>query len=436
MFPGPYALSAYKGTAHVRITNKTPCGTYRAPGRFESTFARERVVDAAAAALGMDRIAMRRRNLIPPARMPYATGLDTLGTEVTYDSGDYERLLDRLLDHVDHAATERRLTERRAAGELVGWGVGFFVEKSGLGPFDKVSISLDSEGGVEVVTGAASLGQGIETAMAQICADGLAIAPDEIAVVHGQTDRIDAGMGAFASRATVMTGSATAMAAERLKRRVLDAAADLLQAPAGELVLEAGRVLHRDSPTPASVALGAVAAAQPERKLAAEATFETNHMTYPYGIHYAIAAVEAETGLVRLERYVVAYDVGRAVNPRLIEGQIRGGAAQGIGGALYERFSYDDSGEPTAVTFADYLMPTAAEVPDVEVVLTQDAPSPLNAMGLKGAGEGGANGAGAAIAGAVDDALQVPGAIRELPITPAKVRAVLREREAGSTCQS
>ena len=431
MFPGPYGVSAYHGTARIRLTNKTPCGTYRAPGRFESTFARERLVDAAAVSLGMDRIAIRRRNLISPARMPYATGLDTLGTEVTYDSGDYERLLDKLLAHVDHTATERRLAERRAAGEAVGWGVGFFVEKSGLGPFDKVTMSLDAGGRVEVVTGAASVGQGIETAIAQICADGLGIAPDQIAVVHGQTNRIDTGMGAFASRATVMTGSATAMAAERLRQRALNAAADLLQAPAAELVLEGGRVLRRADATPASISLGEVAAAQPARQLAAEATFETSHMTYPYGIHYAIAAVEPDTGLVGLERYVVAYDVGRAVNPRLIEGQIRGGAAQGIGGALYECFTYDDGGEPTAVTFADYLIPTAAEVPDVEVVLTQDAPSPLNTMGLKGAGEGGTNGAGAAIAGAVDDALQMPGAIQDLPITPARVRALLREREHG-----
>lgn len=432
MFPGPYVWDGYRGTAQIRITNKTPCGTYRAPGRFESTFARERLLDVAAADLGLDRIEIRRRNLIPHARMPYSLGLDVLGTEVTYDSGDYARLLDRLLAHVDHPRVVQELADRRASGEYVGWGIGFFVEKSGLGPFDKVTMTLDAQGRVEVITGAASLGQGIETVVAQICADELDIVPSDISVVHGQTNRIDVGMGAFASRATVMTGSATAMAAGNLRSRLLYLAAELLQAPVDVLELRGGHVVRTDQATAASVALGAVAAAQSERSVTAEATYNTTHMTYPYGIHYALVKVDSETGLVRIERYVVAYDVGRAVNPTLVEGQIRGGVAQGIGGTLYEAFTYDDGGEPTAVTFADYLMPTASEVPDVEVMLTEDAPSPLNPLGLKGAGEGGTNAVGAAIAGAVDDALQMPGAIRELPITPRRVRELLRAHDPSS----
>jgi carbon-monoxide dehydrogenase large subunit len=162
--------------------------------------------------------------------------------------------------------------------------------------------------------------------------------------------------------------------------------------------------------------------------LAAEGTFHTDHMTYPYGVHIAVARVDGETGGVEVERYLVAYDVGKAVNPTLIEGQLAGGAVQGLGGALFEEFVYDERGEPLAVTFADYLIPTAHEVPPIDVIITEDAPSPLNYLGLKGAGEGGANAVGAAIAAAIDDAIGIPGAVIELPITPQRLRKILRER--------
>ncbi len=442
MLPGPYRIPTYRAHAHIRLTNKTPCGTYRAPGRFESTFVRERLLDAIATVLGLDPIEVRRRNLISKHDMPYARPLDTLGTDIVLDSGDYAGLLDKALEAIDWANLRKRLAARRAAGEVVGAGVALFVEKSGLGPFDQVRIGIDSDGGVEVVSGSASVGQGMETVIAQICGDTLGVDYRKIRVVHGQTDRIEKGMGAFASRVTVMTGEATRIAAAELKAKAIAAAAELLQAPAAALDIVDGEVVRTDTPAGPSIGLGAVAGALARSAsagdaggsaLSAEGRFQTNHMNYPYGVHVAVARVDRETGGVTLERYLVAYDVGRAVNPMLIEGQIVGGCAQGIGGTLLEEFLYDERGEPLSVTLADYLMPTAREVPPVDVVIAEDAPSPLNPLGLKGAGEGGANAVGAAIAAAIDDALGVPNAVTTLPITPQRLKGLMR-RAATQPC--
>src|SRR6266436_6271391 len=367
MLPGPYVIPAYRSVGHVRLTNKTPCGTYRAPGRFESTFVRERLMDAIAARLSIDRIDVRCRNLIGKEEMPYGRPLATLSTEV------------------------------------------------------------------ELVTGAASLGQGLETVVAQICADALGVDYRRVRVVHGRTDRIPFGMGAFASRATVMTGEATRLAALEVRAKATEVAAELMQQDADALAVVDGKVVCKGAAGP-SMTLGEIAAAlEPASKLrgtrapglSAEGWFYTDHMNYPYGVHIAVAKVDRETGGVTIERYLLAYDVGRAVNPMLIEGQLAGGFAQGVGGALLEEFLYDERGEPLSVNFADYLMPTAREVPLLDVVITEDAPSPLNPLGLKGAGEGGANAVGAAIAAAIDDAIGIPGAITRLPVTPQRLRAIL-----------
>ena len=417
MLPGPYRVPAYRATGHIRLTNKTPCGTYRAPGRYESSFVRERLMDAIAARLGIDCVEVRRRNLIAKEAMPYDVGLDTLGTHIIYDSGDYARLLDKALELAKWPALQADLHRRRVQGELVGAGLAMFVEKSGLGPFDTVQIAVN-EGGVELVTGNASVGQGIETAMAQICAEHLGLPYDAIAVVHGKTNRIARGMGAFASRVTVMCGEATRQAALKLRDDALHAAAQLMQTEPDALDIRNGEIARKDGNGP-SMPLTALAG------LRAEATFESANMVYPYGVHVAVVRVDAETGGTAIERYCVAYDVGRAVNPALVTGQIAGGLAQGIGGALYEEFIYDDAGEPLSVSFADYLLPTAREIPGLDVLVTEDAPSPLNPLGLKGAGEGGANPVGAAIASAIDDALQRPGTVRQLPVTPQRLKALL-----------
>jgi CO/xanthine dehydrogenase Mo-binding subunit len=288
---------------------------------------------------------------------------------------------------------------------------------------------------VEVISGAASVGQGVETVIAQICADALGIGYHKIRVTHGRTDRIEYGMGAFASRVTVMTGEATRIAASAVRAKAIEVASELMQTPAELLDVIDGEVVRSDATAGPSVSLGDIARAlgpgSPLRHgrppgLSAEGWFHSNHMNYPYGVHVAVARIDQDTGAITIERYLVAYDVGKAVNPMLIEGQIVGGCAQGIGGTLLEEFLYDERGEPLSVTFADYLMPTVREMPPVDVLICEDAPSPLNPMGLKGAGEGGTNAVGAAVAAAIDDALGVSGAVAELPITPQRLRRLMQ----------
>ena len=424
MLPGPYRVPAYRAVGHIRLTNKTPCGTYRAPGRYESTFVRERLLDAIAAQVGVDKVDIRRRNLIGKRAMPYTLGLETLGTHIVYDSGDYALLLDKALAAADWKNLPAQLHKRRAAGEKVGAGVAMFVEKSGLGPFDTVRIEVTPAGAVEVITGVASIGQGVETVIAQICADALGVDYAGIRVIHGQTDRIDKGMGAFASRVTVMCGEATRLAATKLRGKALRAAAELMQTDAAKLDIVNGEIIRTGSTAGPSMPLAELARSLPGG-LSAEDTFESAHMVYPYGVHVAVVRIDADTGGVTIERYGVAYDIGKAVNPKLVQGQIAGGLAQGIGGALLEEFLYDENGEPLSVTFADYLMPTAREVPELSILVSEDAPSPLNPLGLKGAGEGGVNPVGAAIASAIDDALGIPGAVTRLPVTPQRLKAIM-----------
>ncbi len=426
MLPGPYIIPAYGVEGRIRLTNKTPAGTYRAPGRYESTFARERLVDKIAGELGLSPIDVRRVNLIAEEAMPFDRGIKTLGTGVVYDSGKYRDLLERVLDHLDYDRLQAQLTERRSRGENVGLGLACFVEKSGLGPQDLVRMTVDRSGANEIVTGVASVGQGVETVLAQICAETIGIPIERISVVHGQTDRIEIGFGAFASRVTVMAGSAVKIASEGLRDRAMDVAARLLQATPDALRLSNGVIEAIDGG--ASLPLGDVAEhLRDSGGLTSEGRFVADHMTYPYGIHVAQVRIDPLTCGITIERYLVGYDVGRAINPMLIEGQIVGGVAQGIGGALLEEFVYDENGQPLAASFADYLMPTCREVPEVEVLLREDARSPLNPLGVKGAGEGGINAVGAALAAAIEVAIQKPGAVNRLPITSDRLHAIMRK---------
>lgn len=438
MLPGPYRVPAYRAVGHFRLTNKTPAATYRAPGRFEATFVCERLLDAIAARNGLDRVEVRRRNLISRAEMPYQRDMQVLDTDLVLDSGDYALLLDRTLERFKWKQIQQQLAARRAAGEAVGVGLGMFVEKSGLGPVDGVRICIDTTGTVEVITGSSSLGQGVETVIAQIAAETLGVDYRRVRVVHGRTDRIDHGFGAHASRATVMTGSATRIAALKVREKALRVAVDAIPGTtadtleivdgivrprqgtqhAGGTALTLGEIASRLAPA-AAIAAGY------EPGLSAEGWFQSEHMTYPYGVHIAIVRVDRETGGVTVEAYMVGYDIGRAVNPMLVEGQITGGVVQGLGGALFEEFLYDADGSPLSVTFADYMMPTLQEVPPIEVLITEDAPSPLNPLGVKGAGEAGINAVGAAIASAIDDALGAAGTVDRIPVTPQRLKAKL-----------
>ena len=440
MLPGPYKIPAYRALAHFRLTNKTPAATYRAPGRFESTFVRERMIDAIACRLGLDPIEVRRVNLIARHEMPFERPTDTLGEKIVYDSGDYEGLLDKALAALDWPQLQDSLRRRRADGEMVGAGLGMFIEKSGIGPADCARVTIDIDGAVELVTGGASMGQGFETAMAQICGDALGVDYRIIKVIHGRTDLIAHGVGAHSSRASVLTGSAVHEAGLKLRAKVLKVAGERMQLPVQELEIAQG-IVARKGGAPGSPSMSIAEIAQlvaptsrqrgdHEPGLTAEGWFFTDHMVFPYGIHAAVVQVDPGTGGVRVERYLVAYDVGRAINPMMIEGQIAGGLAQGIGGALFEEFVYDRDGEPLSVSLADYVMISTKEMPPVEVLIAEDAPSPRNPLGIKGAGEAGTNGAGAAIAAAIDQAIGRPGAIRQLPVTPQRLKAILDGRTA------
>jgi carbon-monoxide dehydrogenase large subunit/6-hydroxypseudooxynicotine dehydrogenase subunit gamma len=437
ILPGPYRVPAYRSIGHFRLTNKTPAATYRAPGRYETTFVRERLVDAIAAKLGIDRIEARRRNAITAAELPYERPLEALGEHIYMDTGDYIGLLDKQIAQIDWKKLNAEVQKRKAAGELVGIGVAMFVEKSGLGPADGVKISVDTSGMVEVVTGGASIGQGFETVMAQVAADALGVHYKHCRVIHGQTDRIPYGIGAHASRATVMTASATHIAALNVRKKALEAAAELLQASPDALDIVDGEVVRKDRSGGPSISLGKIAdSLAPTAKtlgdrdpgLSAEGWFRTEHQVYPYGSHVAVVRVDSETGGVTVERYYIAYDIGRAINPALVEGQIVGGYAQGLGGALSEEFIYNDRGDPLAVTFADYLLPAMHETPTPDVLLTEDYATPRNPLGIKGAGESGITGVGAAIASAIDDAIGIPGAVTRLPVTPQRLKALLAKR--------
>jgi len=441
MLPGPYKVPACKVVGHFRLTNKTPAATYRAPGRYESSFVRERMMDAIAQRLELDPIEVRRVNLIGAEEMPFEQPMETLGEKVVYDSGDYAALLDKTLKALDWDKLQDDLRRRRGAGEAVGVGLAMFVEKGGLGPADSARVTIDTSGAVELVTGGASLGQGFETAMAQICADGLGVDYKSIKVIHGRTDLIAHGVGAHSSRASVMTGSATHIAATKVREKALRLASERMQRPVSDLDIVDGNVVRKGAPAGSpTMSLAEIARAvaptsrtrgDHEPGLSAEGWFFTDHMVFPYGVHVAVARVDRGTGEVAVERFLAAYDVGRAINPMMIEGQITGGLAQGIGGALYEEFTYDERGQPLAVTFADYLMVTAREMPSVAILISEDAPSPRNPLGIKGAGEAGTNAAGAAIAAAIDQAIGIPGAVVQLPVTPQRMHRILRGHDRG-----
>ncbi len=434
--PGPYRFPVYRSVCHFCLTNKTPAATYRSPGRCESTFVRERLMDAVAVAMEMDPIAVRRRNLISLEEMPYGRDLDVLGDSVEHDPGDYAGLLDQGLAQIGWDDLQASLAERRANGEMVGAGISMFFEKSGLGPSDGAKIFVDGTGHIEIVTGGASLGQGFETAMAQICAEDLGTDYRRIRVIHGQTNRIDYGVGAHASRATVLTGTAVSLTAQAVREKALDMAAELLQTTAEALDITDGVIHSKDNPNGPSLTLGEVAEAlaptskvrgSREPYLKGEEWFHIDHQTYPYGHHIAVVKVDPGTGGVKIEKYFIAYDIGRSINPMMIEGQLVGGLAQGIGGALFEEFTYTENGDPQSVTFADYLMPTLNETPNPEILLTEDFPSIRTPLGIKGAGEAGITGAAGAIASAIDAAIGIPGAVTEVPVTPQRLKKILDE---------
>ena len=422
MLPGPYAWPAYRGEYRSVVTNKTPGGTYRSPGRFEANFVRERLVDIAARRLGLDPIEIRRRNLIPRTGFPHDTGTLFDGHPVVYDSGDYELLLDKAIARLDYGGLERWRREDAGKGRRRGLGVAYFVEKAGPAEREYARIEMNAAGDVFVYSGVASVGQGVETVLAQICASHLGLPYERVSVIHGDTASIPEGMGAFGSRATMLGGAAVMKSAERMRSALLEAAAEELEASTDDLVLSDSSISVIGAPA-RSVALSKLVEDR-GGVISVEDRFFCDLLGFPYGIHIAAVEVDVESGALDVHRYAVAYDIGRVVNPVLVRGQMAGGFAQGLGGALLEEFSFDAMGQPLSASFMDYLLPTSKEVPELDVLVTEDAPSPLNPLGVKGAGEAGAAGVGAAIANAVADALGKE--VTRLPLTPERVVELAR----------
>src|SRR5690348_7498852 len=350
MLPGPYRVPAYRGRVRVVLTNKTPCGTYRAPGRFEGTAAREHLLDVAATQLGLDPVGLRQRNLLTPDEIPHERPVSTLGTDLILDTGDYPALLAAAISEADRLGYRTLAAEPAEPAELGGrrrrgLGLAMFVEKSGLGPQETADVTVSRSGAVHVCSGGTSLGQGIETVLAQIAADALGADPRDVQVTAGDTAAQPFGAGSWASRSTVMGGSAVHQAALAVRRRAIELAARILEAAEEDLDLAEGTVSVRGDPAAVLTLADLARAAAPasrylregeEAGLSARRRFEVSHMTYPYGVHAAVVEVDTGTGRVRVLRYLVAYEVGRAINPMLVEGQLRGGVAQGIGGALLE----------------------------------------------------------------------------------------------------
>ncbi|GAA1293804.1 aerobic carbon-monoxide dehydrogenase large subunit [Saccharothrix xinjiangensis] len=451
--PGPYRLGAYRVEFRSLYTNTAVVTPYRGAGRPQGAFVMERTLDAIARFLGADRAEVRRRNLIRPSEMPYDQGLTFQdGRPLVYDSGDYPALLDTALTRSGWRdfATRRE----REPGKRLGIGIACYVEGTGMGPYEGARVQVDTSGHVTVTVGLTTQGQGHGTVFAQIAADELGVEPRDVTVVSGDTRRFPYAAGTFASRSAVVGGNAVALAAREVRAKALRVAARALGAPPDELRLADGAVVANARAIPlATVAVLAnplryafdhrtrqatqfALDADPDRPpldaddapgLDATAFFSPIRSTFSAGVHVAVVEIDPDTAEIALRDYVVVHDCGRPINPAVVEGQIRGGVAQGIGGALHERIVYGDDGRLRTGSLADLLLPTAHDVPEITIdhLVT---PSPLNPLGVKGVGEGGVVPVMAAIASAIEDAEGI--VLDRMPITPAELWE-LRQKHGG-----
>ena len=427
IFPGPYHIPNYRCEVRSVLTNKTPAGTYRAPGRYECNTSRERLLDLAASELMIDPVKLRSMNLIQPENMPYKVGTKSLGEDIVYDSGDYPYALQEVVRLSKYE--ENRINHNPLSNKKTGYGIACFVEKTGLGPFEGARIEIDQTGRVTISTGAASVGQGLETTLAQIASSVLTIPPDSIRVLHGDTDLIPYGVGSFASRATVMAGSAVYYAAQHIHKKLLVVAAHILKCPVDKLTISDGDIFITESQdnrlTIAQVAQQSSPRNCPpdiEPGLDFTHYFRCNQMTFAHGATIVKVEIDSATCAVVPKHVWIVYDIGKAINPQMVKGQVEGGAIQGLGGALLEEFKYDSNGQLISGSFVDYLLPTSTETPIMELKRLDRSPSTLNPIKVKGAGECGIAGMGGALANAVADALGDSGKkVDVLPITSEKV---------------
>lgn len=441
--PGPYDVAEYRCSARGILTHTCASAPYRGVARPAITLAMERLMDCAAAELGLAPAEIRRRNLV--AHFPHVTP-----TGLTYDQAAYRETLEAALAAADLPAFRARQNAARVTGRYLGVGIASFCERSGYGSaafaargmeivpgWETVQITMDPSGTVEARIGASPHGQGLRTTLAQIVADALGTLPQSVNVIHGDTDRTPYGWGTFASRSLVISGGAALLAARKVHAKLLRVASELFEAAEADIEIRAGvaRLAGTDRTLP--LATLARAAWHQAHRFGAEfipGLSEQGHYdpagTFSNATHVAFVEVDTETGAVTVERFVVAEDAGRLINPMIVDGQIEGGVAQGIGNALLEEIVYDETGNMLSATLADFLAPTVHDVPRIEIVHLETI-SPATMTGAKGLGEGGAIGAPAAVINAINDALEPFGvAIDEMPATPMRIRAALRGREA------
>src|SRR6058998_2095479 len=432
--PGAYRIRDYTCRVRAALTCKAPAAAYRGAGQPEAVFAVERAVDQLAQELGMDPAEIRRKNFIRRDEFPWELGLSSAQVPVVYDSGDYEAALDaalKLARYPERRAEQAAERARGDRGRLLGIGVAGYVLLTGLGPHEGAMLRVDPTGQVLLVTGASPHGQGTATALAQVVADELGLEPRDVVVRHGDTAMIPFGVGTYASRNAVVAGSTALVAARAVADKARRLAARRLEVAEGDLELAEGSVRVVGAPH-RRLSLGEIAAAcapgspLPEGMspgLEATHYFLAPRPTFASGVHIAVVTVDRDTGTVEIVDYVAASDAGRLINPLIVEGQIHGGVAQGVGGALYEELAYDEHAQPRAQSLMEYVMPTAGQIPAIKIA-NLVTPSPLNPLGAKGVGEGGTLAPAAAITAAVEDALRPFGA--RIVGTPIRAEDVLR----------
>jgi carbon-monoxide dehydrogenase large subunit len=437
---GPYKIPALDAELRSVLTNKVTSAPYRGAGRPETTFVINRLVDRIAHELGIDRAEVRRRNLIPPEEMPYSPGiLYRDGTPAVFDSGDYPAALERCLEAIGYGEFSRAQEAARERGEYLGLGLACNVEATGIGPFEGARVLVDPSGQIAVYTGVVSTGQGHETVFAQVCADVMGVTPDEVTVRTGDTATIGFSRGTYHSRAAVAAGNAVHSASLKLREKALDFAAHQLEASPADLEISDGMIRVKGSPS-AQISLarcaqlcvpGANLPPGMDPGLDETEYVEFPSVTWAYAVHAAIVRVDPGTGAVKIERYVIVHDCGRVLNETLVDGQIHGGIAAGIGGAMLEQLVYGEDGQLLTTTFMDYLLPVLDDIPQLEVIHLE-TPSPLNPLGVKGVGEGGAVSPPATLASAVEDALAPFGVrITRTPLTPSAILSAIRHARAG-----
>ncbi len=420
---GPYCFEHVDLKSSMLTTNKTPCGTYRGPGRYETDFIRERMIDLVAKDLNIDRVEIRRRNLVADAQMPYPLpSITPYDSSTELDSGDYHTVFDRCLKEFNWEE-KSKLRGREIDGYYHGLAIGSFIEGGAAGPKEEVRLVLETDGSLSVYMGSSSVGQGLETIMAQIAADAMEVAYDKIRILHGSTRYVKDGYGAYHSRSTVMGGSAILLGAEKLKELIRQKAAERLGCNADQISLDDEFAVFQDTRIPFSEL-----SAEP---LEVEAAFFNKKYTWAYGTQAAHVAVDPETGHVKVLDMMSVEDVGRMINPLTLHGQALGSMVQGLGGAFLEHLIYDDEGQLLTGSFADYLMPTASDFPKLDSITLELKPCPNNPLGAKGAGEGGLIPIGGLMANAVADALShLNVQPMELPLSPPRIWRLVEEARA------